>query len=207
MWRDLWCIQPDAQTGSLRTRAETKLLHSFAPWSRGGYTHLCNLELLYQHHAMLNFPWSCFCKVDLKKGFDISVIFKLLLVFQHLSLLDCPPAPKDQHPIHCHHVMLLFHYSRARRSICISKTKWRLTKHCKSKYCFLQFRYGEQSSHSTELFTDQHTPSSEKTGLEAKSPQTVEVKKIINAWENCFLRRGPAFANRLWQSKWVKTTI
>lgn len=131
---------------ALRTRAETKLLHSFAPWSRGGYTHLCNLELLYQHHAMLNFPWSCFCKVDLKKGFDISVIFKLLLVFQHLSLLDCPPAPKDQHPNHCHHLMLLFHYSRARRSICISKTNWRLTKHCKSKYCFLQFSYGEQSS-------------------------------------------------------------
>lgn len=46
-----------------------------------------------------------------------------------------------------------------------------------------------------------------ETGLEARSPQLVEVKKIINAWEKCFLERGLAFANRLWQSKWVKITI
>lgn len=85
---------------ALRTRTETKLLHSLAPWSRRGCAHLCNLELLWQHHEMLNFPWSIFCNVDLKRSFDITVIFKLLLIFQCLCLLDCPPAPKDQHPNH-----------------------------------------------------------------------------------------------------------
>lgn len=150
--------------GALRTRTETKLLHLLAPWSKGGCTNLCNLELLCQHHEMLNFPWSIFFKVDLKKGFDITVIFKLLLVFQHLCLLDCPQAPKDQHPNLCHHLMLLFHYSRAKRSICITRINWRLTKHCKSKHCFLQLSYGEQSSHGMELYTGQHAPASEKQG-------------------------------------------
>lgn len=80
---------------ALRTGTETKLLHSFIPWSRGGCTHLCNLELLCHHHAMLNFQWSCFCKVDLKKGSYISVIFNCcwsfsiytyLTVHQHLEI-------------------------------------------------------------------------------------------------------------------------
>lgn len=102
----VFSLMPKLET--LRTGTETKLLHSLSPWSRHGCAHLCNSELLYQHHKMLNFPWSIFCKVDLKKGFDITAIFKLLLAFEHLCLLVCPPAPKDEHPNHCHHLMLFF---------------------------------------------------------------------------------------------------
>lgn len=143
----------------------TKLLHPLAPWSGGGPVLFC--EIQNQPQEMLNFPRSpesCFCKLDLKKGFGIAVIFKLLCSYQHLCLLACSPVPKDQHPNRCHHLMLFFPYRMAKSATCISTINWRLTQHCSSRYYFLWLRYVEQSSHGTEFCAGQQASPFEKQG-------------------------------------------
>lgn len=114
-------------------RAEPR--HPLAPQSEGGPVPLhilqnCSIntkESWFFHERQRAI---FFCKLNLKKDIGITVIFKLFFCCQHLCLLACLPAPKDQHPKHCHHLIF---YSMAKSTTCFRRINCRLTQEGNSK--------------------------------------------------------------------------